>query len=245
MTPARAGLGEAGCRAARRREAAYRRGAGGAVDSRPQLASGRPRKTALGRGAGEGLFAGRQSPWFGVLARPTRDFVPRVSRETCMARQHRRQVRALSHYPCSSWLMRQASGFGPGLSCCAGFWTGAVARRSLALPQRRLRGRPPIGAAGGRSARVNGGRERGWVRAPTSVTGNLHSTTTPAPASEPCRTDHALHAELDRSRHSGRDCSAVQVRNRVRWRRAPSPSLAPFYRAARQPRSRGPKAPAG
>ena len=62
-----------------------------------------------------------------LSAAQTRDFVARVSRKTCVTRQHRRQIRALSYYAHSSCIARQGSPFGPGLSCYAGFWAGAMA----------------------------------------------------------------------------------------------------------------------
>ena len=43
-----------------------------------------------------------------------------VSRGCCTARQRRRQIRALAHYPCSSCTARQASPSAARLSCCAG-----------------------------------------------------------------------------------------------------------------------------
>ena len=51
----------------------------------------------MGEGSG-----GSPEPWLTCSAAQTLGFVPRVSRKTCIARQHRRQVRALSYYPCSS-----------------------------------------------------------------------------------------------------------------------------------------------
>jgi hypothetical protein len=86
MTPARAGLGEAGCRAARRRRlciAGVRAGAvaagTGTIDSRPPALSWRPRLLlAIGsvNGGREGgwvrLVASRRSPWFGLLPRTNR-----------------------------------------------------------------------------------------------------------------------------------------------------------------------------
>ena len=41
-----------------------------------------------------------------------------------MARHRRRQIRAPSYYPCSSCITRQASPFGPGLSCYPGSGRG-------------------------------------------------------------------------------------------------------------------------
>ena len=56
-----------------------------------------------------------------------------------------------------------------------------------------------------------------------SVTGNLHSHDNLGATSEPCRTNHALHAQHDRPRHSGRDCRAVQVLSGARSPPLPSP----------------------
>ena len=68
--------------------------------------------------------AGRRSPRFELLVARTRGFVARVSRESCVTRQHRRQIRALSYYAHSSCIARQGSPFRPGLSCYAGFLGG-------------------------------------------------------------------------------------------------------------------------
>ncbi len=104
------------------------------------VASGRPGFNGAGEGVGEG-FGGSPEPMLTCSAAQTRDFVPRVSRETCIARQHRRQTRALSYYACSSCLARQASPFWRGLSCCAGFWTGD--RGNANRQGRTNKGAPP------------------------------------------------------------------------------------------------------
>ncbi len=142
-----------------------------------------------------------------------------------MARQHRRQIRALSHYACSSCIARQASGFGAGLSCCAG--SGGARWRPLPSPSpaplkgptrttavAALERRQPGWADGS----VNGSREGGRVRAfAVALCRECHGKpvqhVNTGARSEPCRTTHALHAyaQLDRPRHSGRDCRAMQV----------------------------------
>jgi hypothetical protein len=89
---------------------------------------GRPVNGSRERGVGEGAGASSGTV-VNVLVRQARAFVPRVSRKTCTARQHRRHIRALSYQPCSSCITRQASPSGARLSCHTG--------------PRRVRWRPP------------------------------------------------------------------------------------------------------
>jgi hypothetical protein len=131
------------------------------------------REREVGEGAGGSLEL-----MLILSAAQARDFVARLSRETCVARQHRRQAGALSYYACSSCIARQASPFEPGLSCCAGFWAGSMAPAPLPLspsafpfrfplplspsafpfrfplPQRRLKSRSPAKAAGATKPRA-------------------------------------------------------------------------------------------
>jgi hypothetical protein len=121
---------------------------------------------------GEG-FAGRLSLWSELLLRLGADFVARVSRESCVPRQHRRQGRALSYYACSSCIARQASGSGAGLSCYAGFLEGrwrplpSPSPAPVIGPTRtggRGRSTAPAALAGDRLGKRRG--EGGWVRVP-------------------------------------------------------------------------------
>jgi hypothetical protein len=75
-------------------------------------------------------LAGRQSSGSTCSWGRNRDFVARVSRERCTARQPRRHGRALSYYACSSCIARQASRFGTDLLWCAGFLGGCDGARS-------------------------------------------------------------------------------------------------------------------
>ncbi len=123
-----------------------------------------------------------------------RAFVPRVSRETCVARQHRRHIRALSYYACSSCIARQASPSGAGLSCCAG------SERVRWRPTPRFPSPAPFteplserqqGEGVGEGVRDSTEPAVDLVLHPNprlcaeSVTRNLRSTTTPAPDPRP------------------------------------------------------------
>ncbi len=111
-----------------------------------------------GAGEGSGVVGLRVARALGLACScaQTRHFVARESRETCIARQHRRQGRALSYYACSSCVARQASPFRPGLSCCAG--SGRV--RSRPLPSSSQRRLPSRSLATPRARSAHGPRVR-------------------------------------------------------------------------------------
>ena len=152
-------------------------GFGGAVGG------GRLGQRQQGKGVGEGLASRR------ARGRPARAPNPAAlcrectSRETCITRQHRRQIRALSYYACSSCIARQASPSAPDCRACR-FLDGCDG----AVP----RPRGPVGSV------KAAGRGR-WVRAPAGKVssrrlcqagvrechGKPAKTTTPAPGPSP------------------------------------------------------------
>ena len=150
---------------------------GGCLPSKPS-ARGRLGLKAQGKRVGEGFAAGRQSPPFDPLALPkSAPFVPRVSRETCIARQHRSRRRALSYYPCSSCFMRQASPSGAEIVALCRFSGKCGGARPLPFPRRRL--------PGPRQSRLRARSARGLRVASQSRPRARPATATPPPPNPP------------------------------------------------------------
>jgi hypothetical protein len=146
-------------------------GGAGFVPPSPAPFTWPPSKRQQGEGVGEG-GRGSPAPVVDLLSRSaaqTRAFVSRLSLESCVTRQHRRHIRALSYYACSSCIGRQASPSEPELSWYAGFGRVPMAP-APSLFQRRFKGplanqgrprvdRPPIRASRESTDRQSGQAE--------------------------------------------------------------------------------------
>ena len=194
MTPARAGLGEAGCRAARGREAVYRRSRGGAIDSRPGGAGAlgwrSAGKTAQGEGVGEGA-GGSGGPVVDRALGPS----PRLCGESVTGDLRSTTTPAPDPSPVVLRMLFVHSSTGlaiPAEVVVLCRFLRARSRPLPPLPQRRLPGRPPIKAADAQ-------RPRAKSRQPRS------------PPSPPRRHRHPIHHKSDRppvapsSRHVSKD----------------------------------------